>query len=94
VAITPINDFRAAPGKERDLRDFLTSVIAIIREAPGCRTVELLIDRDDVAHLVIVEHWDDIASHQATAARIPPSRLAEVRPLLAQPPQGRYYDKT
>jgi quinol monooxygenase YgiN len=94
VAITRINDFHAAPGKERGLREFLTSVIAVIKEAPGCRAVELLIDRDDTGHLVIVEHWDDIASHQAAAPRIPPSRLAEVRPLVAQPPQGRSYDPT
>jgi hypothetical protein len=36
--------------------------------------------------------WDDIASHQAAAAAIPPEKLAEVRPLLAEPPKGRYYE--
>ncbi len=92
MSITRINDFRAAPSRERALQDFLRSVIAMIKDAPGCRDVELLVDREDPAHLVIVEVWSDVGAHQAAAARIPPDKLAEVRPLLAEPPKGRYYD--
>jgi quinol monooxygenase YgiN len=92
MPVTRINDFRAAPAKESELRDFLSDVIAVIRDSAGCRSVELLVDREDPAHLVIVEAWSDVASHQAAAGRIPPEKLAQVRPLLAEPPKGRYYD--
>jgi quinol monooxygenase YgiN len=92
MSITRINDFRAAAGKAQALRVFLAAVIAIIRQTRGCQSVQLLIDREDPDHLVIVEAWDDIVSHQAAAAAIPPEKLAEVRPLLAEPPKGRYYE--
>ena len=90
--VTRINDFFAASGKEKALLEFLRSVVSMIEGAPGCRRCELLVDRENRAHLVIVETWEDIASHQAAAGRIPPSQLAAVRPLLARPPEGRYYD--
>jgi len=92
VPITRINDFRAAPAKEQALREFLRSVIAVIRGCAGCRSVELLVDQEDPTHLVIVEVWDDIAAHQSAAAAIPPEQIAKVRPLLAEAPNGRYYD--
>ena len=93
MAVTRINDFYAAPGKEGDLRRFLSSVIAAVKDSPGCRGCDLLLDRENPAHLVIVEAWETVAAHQAAATRIPPVKLAEVQPLLAQPPQGRYYDQ-
>jgi quinol monooxygenase YgiN len=92
MPITRINDFHAAAGREQALRAFLNSVLAIIRQTRGCQSVQLLVDREAPAHLVIVEVWDDIASHQAAAAAIPPEKLAEVRPLLAEPLKGRYYE--
>ena len=54
--------------------------------------MELLVDQEDASQLVIVEQWNDVASHQTAAKLIPPSKLAEVGPLLAEPPKGRYYD--
>jgi quinol monooxygenase YgiN len=92
MPVTRINDFRAAPAKEKALRDFLSSVIAVIKGCPGCRSVELLADQEDTAHLVIVEVWDDVVAHKAAASAIPPEKIAEVMPLLAEPPKGRYYD--
>jgi quinol monooxygenase YgiN len=94
MAVTRINDFRAAQGKEVALRAFLASVIGMIREAPGCQACELVVDQEDRAHLVFIETWTDVAAHQAAATRIPPAKMAEVRPLLAEPPKGRYYDRT
>ena len=90
--ITRLNDFRAAPGKETDLRDFLKSIIGLIRDAPGCRDVALLLDQEDAAHFVIVEEWDSVDAHKASVSRIPPGKIGEVRNLIASPPVGRYYD--
>jgi quinol monooxygenase YgiN len=92
MPIVRINEFRAAPEKTAALREFLRSVIVVIEGAPGCERCELLADQEDAARLVIVERWVSVAAHQAAASRIPPEKLAEVRPLLAQPPSGRYHD--
>ena len=92
MAITRINEFHAAAGKQGALREFLRSVIATIKGSAGCHGVELFIDHDDDTRLVIVESWESVAAHQAAATRIPPTKLAEVQPLLAEPPRGRYYD--
>jgi quinol monooxygenase YgiN len=93
MAIVRINEFHAAPDKAAALREFLGSVIDVIKTSPGCQACELLAQQDDPARLVIVETWDSVAAHQAAATRIPPEKLAEVRPLLAEPPVGRYHDR-
>jgi quinol monooxygenase YgiN len=93
MAISRINDFYAAAGQEQALRAFLDSVLAVIKGAAGCQDVELLVDQESAAHLVVLERWDSIAAHQDAARLIPPSKLAEVRPLLAEPPKGRYYSR-
>ena len=92
MAVVRINEFHAAAEKAAELRAFLRGVIEVVEKAPGCVACELLADREDASRLVVVETWDSVAAHQAAATRIPPERLAEVRPLLAEPPRGRYYD--
>jgi len=93
VSIVRINEFRSAPGKAGELREFLRGVIDVIETSPGCQRCELLADQEDATRLVIVESWDSVSAHQAAASRIPPEKLTEVRPLLAQPPTGRYHDR-
>lgn len=92
MSIKRINHFLAQSGREADLREFLKSIISTIRSADGCETVELLVDQKVPAKLVIVEQWRDVAAHQAAAKMIPPQKMAEVGPLLAEPPMGQYYD--
>jgi hypothetical protein len=41
---------------------------------------------------MMVEIWDSIESHQASVKNIPPDMIAEIRPLLAGSPSGRYFD--
>jgi quinol monooxygenase YgiN len=93
MAIIRINEFRAAPEKSTALRAFLRSVIHIVEQSPGCVKCELAVDVEDAARLVIIETWDSIAAHKAAATRVPPEKLAEVRPLLAEPPRGQYYEQ-
>lgn len=92
MSITRINDFRALPGRETALREFLASIIGFVKSAPGCQGCELLADSEDKAHLVIVETWDSGAAHQASVSRIPSGKIDEVRGLIAEPPKGRYYE--
>jgi quinol monooxygenase YgiN len=93
MSIVRINEFQAADGQAQALREFLGSVIGVIETSPGCQRCELLVDPEDATRLVIVEAWDSVAAHQAAASRIPPEKLAEVRPLLAGPPLGRSYHR-
>lgn len=92
VAITRINTFEARPGRGGELRDFLASVIDSIIGAAGCRSVELLVGRDDPLRLAIVETWDSVEAHQAAAARIPPEMMQKATTLFASPPAGAYYE--
>ena len=92
MAITRINTFEARSGQAAELREFLSSVIALIIDAPGCRSVELLVGHDDPARLAILESWDTVEAHQAAASRISPELLQQARVLFASPPVGAYYE--
>src|SRR5213594_2530548 len=72
MEITRINEFQAKPDQAAALRDFLRSVIARIIDAPGCRSCELLVQRDDPTRLAIIEVWDSVEAHQASVSQIPP----------------------
>jgi|SRR6516225_7838609 quinol monooxygenase YgiN len=91
MAIARINRFRAKPGLEANLRQFLGEVIETVRSSTGCRSVQFLEALDEPDQLAIVEVWDSVDAHQAAAKVIPPERLEAVRPLLAEPPAGSYY---
>src|SRR5437879_1259853 len=80
MAITRINEFQAKPDKAAALCDFLRSIIARIIDAPGCRSCELLVQRDDPTRLAIVEVWDSVDAHQASVSRIPPPCCSKRRP--------------
>jgi len=92
MAITRINTFEAKPGQAAELREFLSSVIALIIGAPGCRSVELLVGHDDAARLAIIESWDNVEAHRAAASRIPPHLMQKAQGLFASPPVGAYYE--
>lgn len=92
MAITRINEFKAPPGKAAALSDFLSSVIALILDAPGCRSCQLLRHHDDETRFAIVEVWDSIEAHQASVSRIPPDLLKQAQTLFAEPARGAYYD--
>jgi len=92
MSVIRINEFRAAPGKARAVRAFLTDVVEVIRAAPGCERVELLVAQGAEDRLAIVEQWTTVEAHQAAASRIPKDQMAAFMPLIAEPPVGRYYD--
>lgn len=92
MAITRINTFEAKAGQAQALRDFLASVIDGIVGAPGCRSVELLVERGTPERLAIVETWESVDAHQAAAKRIPPEMMQRAMALFAAPPSGAYYE--
>ncbi len=92
MPITRVNEFHAAEGRADELVTFLKGIIATIRAAEGCLSVELLRDPDEASHVAIVEQWTSVAAHQAAAALIPKGRVLQVLPMLDEPPAGRYYE--
>ncbi len=86
-----IGVFQAKSDTIESLRDFLLSIMPLIKSSQGCETVMLYQSHDDPTMFNMIEVWDSIASHQASVKNIPPEMLAEVRPLLASSPSGGYY---
>ena len=92
MSLTRIGEVRAKPESTEALRDFLISILPMIRSSRGCESVTLYQCQDDPAGFIIIEIWDSLESHQASVKHIPPEKLAEIRPLLATAPSGNYYD--
>ena len=91
MSVTRIGETQAKPELTKALRDFLTSIMPIIKSSQGCESVTLCQSLDDPTKFTMTEVWDSVESHQASVKNIPPEKLAEIRPLLASAPSGGYY---
>ena len=91
MSIHRIGETRAKPETTEALRDFLLSIIPLIKSSSGCESVTLYQSQDDPAKFTMIEVWDSIESHQASVKNIPPEMLTRIRPLLATSPSGGYY---
>ena len=83
MSITRIGESLAKPETTEALRDFLLSIIPLIKSSQGCESVTLYQSHDDPTRFTMIEVWDSIESHQASVKNIPPEMLTEIRPLLA-----------
>lgn len=92
MSISRIGETQSKPQTTEELRDFLKSIMPIIKSSQGCESVTLYQSHDDPTKFMMIEVWDSIESHQASVKNIPPEMLAEIRPLLAAAPTGSYYD--
>jgi len=91
MSIVRIGEVQAKEGMTEDLRDFLISIMSIIKSSEGCESVQFYQSHDDVTKFIMIEVWDSIKSHQASVKNIPSEKLNEIRPLLAASPSGSYY---
>lgn len=92
MSVTRIGEVQANPELVEALRDFLLSIMPLIKSSPGCVSVTLYQEQDDPTRFVITEIWENVESHQASVRNIPPEKLTAIRPLLASAPSGRYFD--
>src|SRR6266536_1707749 len=92
MTVSRIGEVQAKEGLMEDLREFLLSIMPLIKSSEGCESVQLYQSQDDPSKFIMVEVWDSIESHQASVKNIPSEKLAEIRPLLASSPGGNYYD--
>lgn len=93
MSITRIGETQAKPETTEALRDFLISIMPLIKSSQGCESVTLYQSHDDPTKFTMIEVWDSIESHQGSVKNIPPEMLGEIRPLLASAPSGSYYDQ-
>jgi quinol monooxygenase YgiN len=91
MSVSRIGEFQAKEWLTEDLRDFLISIMPMIKSSEGCESVQLYQSQEDPAKFVMIEIWDSAESHQASVKNIPPEKLDEVGPLLASSPSGSYF---
>jgi len=91
MSISRIGQTQAKEETIEALRDFLLSIIPIIKSSHGCESVTLFQSQEDPTRFTMIEVWDSIESHQASVENIPPEMLGEIRPLLAGAPSGGYF---
>ena len=91
MTITRIGEVQAKPEFTEDLREFLISIMSMIKSSEGCESVQLYQSQVEQTKFLMIEVWDSIESHQASVKIIPPEKLAEIRPLLASALSGGYY---
>jgi len=93
MSIQRIGEFQAKAETVEDLHAFLMSIMPMILSSEGCEGCELFQSREDATKFAMTETWRSIEAHQASVKNIPPEKLSEIRPLLAAPPRGGYYDQ-
>jgi quinol monooxygenase YgiN len=91
MTITRIGATQANPETTEALRDFLLSIMPLIRSSQGCESVTLYQSHDNPTKFTMIEVWDSIEAHQASVKNIPPELLTQIRPLLASAPNGEYF---
>lgn len=91
MSIARIGETQARPESIQQLREFLRSIMPLIRSSKGCESVQLFQSHDDAAKFLMVEVWDSVESHQASVKNIPQEKLGEIRSLLAGSPSGSYF---
>ena len=92
MSITRIGEFQAKPETTTALRDFLISIVPLIKSSQGCESVLLYQSQSDPTKFTMIEVWGNIESHQASVKNIPPEMLTGIRPLLASAPSGGYFE--
>ena len=91
MSVSRIGEMKAKDHLAEELREFLISIMPVIRSSAGYESVQLYQSQDDPTNFIMMEVWDSIESHQASVKNIPPEKLGEIRPLLATSPGGSYY---
>jgi quinol monooxygenase YgiN len=91
MSVARIGEVQAKSELTEDLREFLISIIPVIKSSDGCESVQLYQSQDGPTKFLMIEIWDSVESRQASVKNIPADKLGEIRPLLASSPSGSYY---
>ena len=91
MSITRITEFQASSGNEKELVNFLKSLIDYISSAQGCLSCQILQHTEDSSKFTSIEKWNTIESHTAAIAAYPQEKMLAAMMLFASMPQGNYY---
>lgn len=94
VAITAVLDLHVKPELVAQAPAALHTILVDTRAFDGCLGVEVLVELDDPAHIVVVERWaseDHDAAYRAWRAGDGQSNLAS---FLAEPPALTKYSSS
>ena len=61
--------FKAKPGQEKSFKEFLTSIVKIASQSPGCISHDLHQSVKDSSKFMFYEHWVNQEAHEAHIAR-------------------------
>lgn len=92
MTITRIGEMRAKTGQEKALQAFIeTTVLPALQAAGGLQSCHVLQNAVDPSRFILIELWDSMEAHQASARAIDPRQMETVMRLLAAPPRGEYF---
>jgi quinol monooxygenase YgiN len=83
-----IAHFTAKPGKEKELQDFLESLVTPTRSEYGCLRYEVNQDLDDPSTFTFVETFADQTGFEAHCATPYVAQLFELLPILVKEQYG------
>jgi len=92
MSIYRIGETQAKPELIKELREFLISIMPLIKSSQGCESVQLFQNQDDPTKFIMIEIWDHVESHRASVKNIPSELIAGIQVLLATTPNGSYFE--
>jgi quinol monooxygenase YgiN len=92
MSVYRIGEMISKPEVVNEMREFLMSIMAVIKASPGCESVQMYQSQADPGKFMMIEVWNSVESHQASVNTISPEDLAQIRPLLNSAPTGAYFD--
>src|SRR5436309_813330 len=86
--------FKARPGKDQALKNFLTKLIKPTQEEKGCLRYELHQNTSDPLDFAFIEEWESHASidHHLASPHIQ-AALPSIEEFVSAPPDIRRYGK-
>ena len=92
MAITVFFDFRLLPEAVSEAPAMLREILADTRAFEGCEGVDVLIDRDDPTHLVLVERWESVEADAAYRQWRATDGATQLGTLFAGAPSSTSFD--
>jgi quinol monooxygenase YgiN len=65
ATVTALLDLRIKPESDAEAKETVESVLVATRAFPGCLGVDVLVDTEDEAHLLLIEKRESIEHDQA-----------------------------
>jgi quinol monooxygenase YgiN len=88
-----MGEIKAREGQGEALLALLEAhFVAGIESSAGWVAYQVLRRQDDPDRIAIVEVWQDVEAHRASARAIPAEVISQFRELVADAPAGGYYD--